>query len=412
MMQLEKYGHGGDLRTASEVYGNPEGGWLDFSSNMNPWGPPEAVGEIMRERWQEIVRYPDPGVRGLKAKLSEVYGIPEECILVGNGAAELIELVIRVWRPKMTVLAKPSFSEYEEAVHKIGGRITWLPLKQEEGYAVPAQWRERLAGEADWTGTASGAAEGGKAGGDGEAGEVRRADGVGEAEESGQAGNNNEALEVGTARGRAMFLGHPNNPTGRLIPKEVMNDLEQSGIPLIIDEAFMDFVPNEEEHSLLRTAAGSDRVIVIRSMTKFYAVPGIRLGFLAAHPDTVRKLAALQTQWSVNFAAQLIGEAVLGDHAYAKRTRAWLQEERPRLVRGLEQLGLTVVPSDVNFLLVSLPAEHGLSAAGLQQEMARRGILIRDASLFPGLTSRCFRVAVRLRNENERLLAVLKEVLS
>jgi threonine-phosphate decarboxylase len=360
-LKLERYGHGGDLRTAEESYGIAADEWLDFSSNMNPWGPPAVVGDIMRDRWREIVRYPDPGVRSLRSKLSQIYRVPAESILVGNGAAELIDLVIRVTKPVETILARPSFSEYEEAVHKTGGAVSEILLSRENGFLLPdsiRQWIERAEGQ-----------------------------------------------------GSTFFLGHPNNPTGRLIPSEILRDLTDSDAPLIVDEAFMDFVPDESRHSLIRVAAESRRVIVIRSMTKFYAVPGIRLGFVVAHPDTVRQLSALQTQWSVNFLAQLIGEAVLGEHAYAKRTRDWLMEERPWLTGQLQELGLSVVPSDVNFLLVRLSADHGMNVTQLQQEMARRGIMIRDASLFAGLDTSYFRVAIRLRHENERLVQLLQEVI-
>lgn len=359
-MQLERYGHGGDLRTAEEAYGIPADRWLDFSSNMNPWGPPEAVGELMRERWREIAHYPDPGVRKLRAKLSDVYGVPVESILVGNGAAELIELVVRLLNPANTLLAQPSFSEYEEAALKAGSSVRGVPLDARDDFCVP-----------DFKRTA----------------------------------------EQAAALHQAIFLGHPNNPTGRLIPDEVLRPLAASGAQLILDEAFMDFVRDEAERSLIRTASKSERVVVIRSMTKFYAVPGIRLGFLVAHPDLVRKLAALQTQWSVNYLAQLIGEAVLDDRAYAARTHDWLAEERPWLVERLRSLGLRVVPSDVNFLLAALPPACSMNAKQLQHALARRGIMIRDASLFKGLDDCYFRIAIRLRHENERLVQQLEAVL-
>jgi len=357
MQQLERYGHGGDLRTATEQYGIPEENWLDFSSNMNPWGPPEVVFKIMRDRWREIIRYPDPAVRGLRAKLADKYSIPAESILVGNGAAELIDLVIRVLNPSETILARPSFSEYEEAVEKVGGRIRELPLDAEHGFLL-------------------------------------------------QAANTAEVSE-----NRYLFLGHPNNPTGRLIPSETLQSLEDSGAGMILDEAFMDFVPDEENHSYIRKAAKSERVIVIRSMTKFYAVPGIRLGFMVAHPRLIERLSAVQTQWSVNFLAQLIGEAALDDNDYAKRTVAWLQKEKLYLIDKLGGLGLSVVPSDVNFLLVSLPRNIGWDVRRLQRAMAERGIMIRDASLFKGLDQSYFRVAVRLREDNEKLIAALTSIL-
>lgn len=382
-MQLERYGHGGDLRTAEDAYGIPADQWLDFSSNMNPWGPPEAVGDLLRDRWRDIVRYPDPAVRELRARLSAVYDVPMDSILVGNGAAELIELAVRLLRPATTLLARPSFSEYEEAIGKIGGNIAEWPLLAEDDFRVPDL---RI-----WVRQGADGANAGVA-----------------VDESACSDN----LDLSMPVDRAIFLGHPNNPTGRLVPDEALRGLVQSGAQLIVDEAFMDFVPDEASRSLLREAAASDRVIVIRSMTKFYAVPGIRLGFLVARPDRVRRLSALQTQWSVNFLAQLIGEAVLDDHAYAARTREWLARERPWLAGRLQALGLRVLPSDVNFLLVSLPAASGFTALRLQQAMAAHGIMIRDASLFRGLDASYFRVAIRLRHENERLVRALQEVLT
>ncbi|MFC5703033.1 threonine-phosphate decarboxylase CobD [Cohnella faecalis] len=353
-MKLERYGHGGDLATATEAYGLPQESWLDYSSNMNPWGPPEIVGELMKEHWRDVAKYPDPAVRRLRAKLSETYRIPAESILVGNGAAELIDLVVRVFKPEETVLARPSFSEYEEAVLKAGGRTRSVLLREERMFEL-ANAREFASG--------------------------------------------------------AVFLGHPNNPTGRLIPAHVLDELREAGSRMIIDEAFMDFVPDEEELSYIRRASESEQIQVIRSMTKFYAIPGIRLGFMVAHPDLIRRLAEAQTAWSVNFLAQLVGEAVLDERAYAERTKTWLLEERPWLSGELRSLGLVVYPSDVNFLLVSLAGLEGWNVGRLQRAMAGRGILIRDASLFEGLNDSYFRIAIRLRPDNERLIKELKECL-
>lgn len=356
---LERYGHGGDLQTAAELYGAPPGGWLDFSSNMNPFGPPAIVEDVIRACWREIERYPDPAVRGLRRKLSEKYGVPQESLLVGNGAAELIDLVVRAVRPETAVLARPCFSEYEEALRRSGSRIVEFPLQEAQGFAL----------------------------------------------------TDAERLREVTPPSAHLFLAHPNNPTGRLIPSAVLHELKAIGAGLILDEAFLDFVPEEEECSLLREAAESERIVVLRSMTKFYAVPGIRLGFLVAHPKLIERLRGMQVPWSVNFLAQRIGEAVLDEDDYAAKTRAWLREERPWLSGQLQSLGLSVVPGDVNFVLAALPAGTGWNVKRLQRRLARRGVLIRDASLFPGLDERYFRVAVKLRQENERLVLELRRAL-
>ncbi|PYI57505.1 cobyric acid synthase [Paenibacillus flagellatus] len=356
---LEQYGHGGDLTTAETLYGRPAGGFLDFSSNMNPFGPPDAVGRLLAERWRELARYPDPAVRGLRRAIAAAYGIPEESVLVGNGAAELIDLSVRVLAPRSVALARPSFSEYEEAVRKIGGDVVDVPLSAEDGFAL----RE-------------------------------------------------ETLREAAARADLLVLGHPNNPTGRLADRELLLRLVRDNVRLVVDEAFVDFVPDEGRVSLIRHAAETDGLYVIRSMTKFYAVPGVRLGFMVARPEAIRKLAELQVPWSVNAIAQWIGQAAFGETAYADRTRLWLAEERPWLTERLLELGLRVFESDVNFLLVSIPASIGLDVKTLQRRMGEAGVLIRDASLFPGLDESYFRLAIRLRAENETMLAKLRQAMT
>jgi threonine-phosphate decarboxylase len=355
---LECYGHGGDLLTAEETYGRPRDQFLDYSSNMNPLGPPDVVRQILSESWRDIVKYPDPAVRELRGKLSQKYGIGPESILVGNGAAELIDLIIRVLKPGNTGLARPSFSEYEEAVHKTGGSLTNIPLYAQHQFEL--QWSD---------------------------------------------------VEASLSAVDLYFLGHPNNPTGKMLPRHVLNWLLQSQRKVILDEAFMDFVPQEEEYSMLKLASTSHDLIVIRSMTKFYSIPGIRLGFIVAHPDLIEQLRQQQVQWSVNYLAQRIGTAVLDDDVFEQSTREWLHVEKPWLTDQLEQLGLEVVQSDVNFLLFSFSESSGITVKQAQQAMGRQGILIRDASLFEGLNERYCRVAIRLRADNLKLVQALQSTL-
>lgn len=355
---LERYGHGGDLLTAQETFGRPQDQFIDFSSNMNPLGPPEAVERIMKEGWRDIVNYPDPAVRGFRGAIARAYDIPEASILAGNGAAELIDLVVRTLRPKVTGIARPSFSEYEEAVEKAGGSIHDLVLSRQHGFILDRSAVREAAQSSD-----------------------------------------------------LLFLGHPNNPTGRLISHDVLQQLSMERIPVILDEAFIDFCPDEAERSMIRQAASSERLFVVRSMTKFFAIPGIRLGFIVAHPSWIARMRRLQVPWSVNFLAQSIGTAVMEDRAYIERTKTWLASERDWFVSQLAQLGLEVVPSDTNFLLFSFPEASGITVKLAQKYLGRRGILIRDASLFPGLGERNARIAIRLRPDNERLLQELERLL-
>ncbi|WP_281885245.1 cobyric acid synthase [Paenibacillus sp. YYML68] len=361
-MKLERYGHGGDLRTAAELYGAPEGGFLDFSSNMNPFGPPAAVRLVMAESWSELVHYPDPAVRELTQRLAQKHGVDAACILVGNGAAELIELAVRVLRPQNAAVARPSFVEYEDALRKAGSCIHDIALEASDGFQLKLERLERTAAVCD-----------------------------------------------------LVFLGHPNNPTGQLLPRAVLDWCralpEERTAKAVIDEAFLDFVPEEEQLSLARAASSKRNLIVIRSMTKFYAIPGIRLGYAVAHPDVIRGLKQLQVPWSVNAVAQRIGCAVLDDADYASQALAWLPEARRSLVEGLRQLGLCVYDSDVNFVLFST-RPLGLPVRALQEEMGRRGVLIRDASTFAGLDETYGRLAVKREQEHAVLLRTMAEAIA
>ncbi|MCL6457529.1 MAG: threonine-phosphate decarboxylase CobD [Gorillibacterium sp.] len=356
---LEAYGHGGDILTAKELFGRTS--FLDFSSNMNPFGPPPAVSRIISDYGSWITAYPDPAVRELRHRLACYHDIPEASILVGNGAAELIDLVIRLLKPARTALAEPAFVEYGDAVRKSGGAALPITLQAKDNFILDVEQLKQL--------------------------------------------------EHLAASPDLWFLGHPNNPTGQLLSPEVITHLLQSSRPVILDEAFIDFLPQEGELSLLKQAAAGKDLFVIRSMTKFYAIPGIRLGYMVAHPDRIRALRELQVPWSVNSLAQQIGCAVLEDAPYAEQTLHWLTAERPWLISQLQALGLTVFPSDTNYLLVSLADDSHLTAPMLQQSMGRLGVLIRDASLFAGLDTSFFRLAIKFRAANEQLLAVLDECL-
>jgi threonine-phosphate decarboxylase len=359
---LEKYGHGGDLATAEETFGRPpQGSFLDYSSNMNPLGPPPSVARAIRQFAAAIDRYPDPAVRKLTRRLAAIHGIAEESVLVGNGAAELIDLAARVQRPDTCAIPAPSFIEYADAIRKTGGTVIPVRLVAEDGFEL----------------------------------------------------NKKRIEEAMTHHGKPSmwFIGSPNNPTGRLVESALIRMLLDDGHYVVLDEAFIDLVPDGEAVSLLRLAAGHPKLIVLRSMTKFYAVPGIRLGYAAGHPDAIAAMRELQVPWSVNGLAQDIGLAVLDEEDYAKRTAAWIAEERPYMAQSLAAMGLEVIPSVTNYLLFAVPSAWRVTAAQLQRSMGEQGILIRDASRFDGLDERYCRIAVKLREDNHKLLAAMAQSL-
>ncbi|GKU78776.1 threonine-phosphate decarboxylase CobD [Paenibacillus sp. L3-i20] len=357
---LERYGHGGDLRTAAESYGLSVNSFLDFSSNMNPLGPPNIIHDVLVNYVREIHNYPDPAVRGLRDKLSLLHQVDATSLLIGNGAAELIDLVIRALKPTSVTVAVPCFAEYADAARKQGAVVNELPLNSESGFVLDEKWVQH-------------------------------------------------AIE--TSHGDVYMLGSPNNPTGRLVHPDLIMQLLESGAIVIIDEAFMDFVSEDKGVSLVERASTHHKLFVIRSMTKFYSISGIRLGYMVGHPDNMQVLRELQVPWSVNSLAQLIGEAVLDQQSFAIETMKWLQIERTWMITKLVGLGFEVCPSEANYLLLRLPASMNIDARQLQGELGRKGVLIRDASLFPGLDERYIRVAVKLRGQNEKLLSEFNKLL-
>ncbi|WP_025681125.1 threonine-phosphate decarboxylase CobD [Paenibacillus massiliensis] len=358
---IEIYGHGGDRETAAGLYGLPAADFLDFSANINPLGPPDEVKEALMNGLQSVIRYPDPGHRSLKSLLSRRLRISPERISIGNGAAESMALILLGLRPQRVGLVEPCFSEYAELSLKFGASTSRVYGKASLQWRADVEDIERLISEVD-----------------------------------------------------LLFMGQPNNPNGVQYGREellaVAAAAERSGTYLVLDEAFMDFIPAAERITLLPDLERYSRVILIRSMTKFYAIPGLRLGYALAAPDVIRRMTDQQVTWSVNGLALLAGEACLSSgQAYEDQTLKLIAQERQRLLSGLSELGCGVTASQTNYLLVRAPGMW--KAVELQDALGRRGVLIRSCAMYPGLTDSHFRIAVKDQEANQVLLSVMEAVL-
>ncbi len=300
-----------------------------------------------------LVHYPDPEARELRAALAEVYETPEDTFVLGNGAAELFYLFFEVERPKRVLLPVPSFSEYERAALASGADVEYFLLRERSGFAIDC-----------------------------------------------------EAL--------AVVLGNPNNPTGTLLSREELVRLSERltalGCSLVVDESFLDFRRDEAEHTIRREAGRLPHCLLVRSLTKFYAMPGLRLGFGVCMPALAAKLDAHKDVWNVNLLAQAAGVAALHDKDYQEKSKAFIAETAPKFAEAVAKLPnvATVLPPSANFLLLRLK-EAG-QAEGLIRGLRQNGILIRDCATFAGLSEGWLRLAVRKKEENERLLAVWREM--
>jgi threonine-phosphate decarboxylase len=329
---------------------------LDFSANINPLGWPREVKEAVRRALGEVVHYPDHGALRLRQDLAAYHRLTPDKILVGNGSTELIYLTARALQPRKALIVTPAFSEYKRAL----------------GAArVPAAFQA-----------------------------------------TGEEGNFTLTEPLDPQEAELVFLANPASPSGALLSPELLlktaASLTAAGVYLLLDEAFVDFV---EEASLKTHLGRFPRLLILRSFTKFFGIPGIRLGYLLGAPALLRRLAAFQEPWSVNTLAQAAGRACLRDRHYLARSRVLIRRERQYLLKGLKALpGLEPFPGAVNYLLVKI-SRPDWTAASLQKALLSQRIVIRDASNFRGLDDRFFRLAVRRRQENRRLLEALANLL-
>ncbi len=349
--------HGGDVYHLARSLGVQVKDLLDFSANINPLGFPPGLKPALLGALEGICHYPDRRCWELRRDLAVYHGLSPEQILVGNGSTELIFLLARALAPAKGLIVAPAFSEYEAALQVAG---------------VPVEFH--LTGEADNFTLGHGALD------------PRGAD--------------------------LVFLANPASPSGALLSPEhlieIISALDAAGVYVVLDEAFVDFV---EEASLKAELFRFPRLVILRSFTKFFGIPGVRLGYALAGQELIGRLTAAQEPWSVGTLAQAIGRACLADKDFMAQTRVLVHEEREYLLNRLAALeGLTPFPGAVNYLLVKI-TRPGWSAAPLRQAMLRHGVIIRDAGNFRGLDERFFRVAVRRRHENDRLLAALADCL-
>ncbi|GAC1425319.1 MAG: threonine-phosphate decarboxylase CobD [Candidatus Velthaea sp.] len=353
--------HGGDPETVAARYG-PAGQWLDFSANINPAGPSQRVLAALRAEAVNLIsltRYPTPHDRELQRAIADAHGCREAHIVVGNGAAALIESFVRCVGPRRALVPQPAFSEYARALAAQGCEVVGLTLDAAAGFAldVPAAVA---------------------------------------------------ALE--RERPDACIITNPHNPSGAVISREALGHVMEAaasfGVALLIDEAFVDYAPDA---SLVNDVLAADGdVFVLRSLTKFYAMPALRVGFGIAPARFAHAIRGRVPSWPITSFASVAAIAAIGDDAFASEARMTNELER-ELLRARLGVRVRVLPSAANFVMIELPC----AATELADIMARHHrIIVRDCSTYETLEGgRWIRVAVRSREENEAFVRALWETL-
>lgn len=355
--------HGGNRNDLAKRAGIDQDDLIDFSININPFGPPPGWRKAARIGLRNALVYPDSSASGIVSALALRYELPESRILVGNGSSELLFALARVastgmpgW-PAVTnaIIPIPSYVDYEDAFERAGIHVD-LVSTIADGFRINIL---RLAADAQF--------------------------------------------------GSAIILGQPNNPTGFSINNAELREAitERKDILWVIDESFADFVP---ELSSVCTLEATN-LVVIRSLTKFFAIPGLRLGWMAADPAWIGAVRRQIPPWSVNSVAMAVGEMALADNDYPDRTRQEVEKLRKKLIRRLERIpGLTVYPGEANFLLVRLD-NQSMDAHDLADHLLTNGIAIRIYHESQGLDARYFRIAVNGKKDNRKLWEAIEQEL-
>src|SRR3989339_1813162 len=351
-------GHGGHIKHSTNYRNN---GILDFSANINPLGFPENVRTIIFENFDDILHYPDIDCTSLRKYIGQKIRHSEDEIIVGNGSTELFYLIPRALKPAKGIVFQPTFSEFAEALKCSHAEILNNVLKEEEDFCFTYQ-----------------------------------------------------ESYFDDKKVKMVFLCNPNNPTGQLVEKAVILSMvkQHPDITFVMDEAFIDFVDEPGKYSVTHKAGTLRNLIVVRSLTKFYGFPGLRIGYLVAHMDLVKKMMEYKEPWSVNALAQCAATAALEDKEFFSRSREFMFHERMHLFNELSEIqGLSPYKPTANYIFVKINLS-GVTSLLLHERLLEHGIAIRDCSNFIGLNNNYFRIAVRTRDENMRLISTLKTLLT
>ncbi len=336
--------------------------WLDYSANINPLGVPQSFTNALKEHLYVLDVYPDPDYVDLRQSLAEFSNVKMENVLVGNGATEMIFLFFKALKASNALIIGPTFAEYARAAESAGTQVDYFILDWSNGFKLDMQ-----------------------------------------------------LLEAQLKQGyQVLTLCNPNNPTGNLIDlptlKQIIKLCEENQVQLLLDEDFIEFVDCGFQKSAVIFQSPS--LFIIRALTKFFAVPGIRLGWAISFNEALNsRIGQIREPWSVNCFAELAGITVVKDKTYINDSITWITNEK-RVFRDLLKSlkGIEVFEANCNFILLRLSIPF--CAQQCREYLLKEGFIIRDAGNFIGLDSQFIRVAVKDAASNKRLYQLLKSYLA
>lgn len=354
--------HGGNIYSIVREYGYPAREILDFSVNLNPLGTPAALTKMITDNLNEIMYYPDPEYIECRESIGSYHGLPYNLITAGNGATELIFLYCRVIKPAKAIIVAPAFSEYKSALEAVGASISYFELKEKDEFIPDI-----------------------------------------------------DSLKKELQKGYDLaVICNPNNPTGTLLSRKDILSLAEtaanSGCRIMVDESFMEFAPGKTSSWSVIDNTMSANIYVIRSLTKIFSMPGLRLGYgISIDGELNSKLAEQKEPWSINVFAAKSTKFLLNDLNYLNETRKHVSEENRFLTENMKNIAwLKTFISPVNYLLLKI--FNNMTSSRLCEELLKKKIMVRDASNFMFLNEKFIRIAVKDRESNSRLIDALNDI--
>ncbi|MEM2953530.1 MAG: threonine-phosphate decarboxylase CobD [Candidatus Bathyarchaeia archaeon] len=363
MSENQRRPHGGDVWGFSRKYRVPVENIIDFSAPINPFGPPPEALKAIKKFARLVKFYPDQDPMELKESICEyVTGINPKNVLIGNGSIELIYMFVELFGRSYEVLIPvPSFTEYERAASRAYAKP--LRVKMLEDFSL----------------------------------------------------DTNMIKDAITENTRIVIVCNPHSPSGRLFNREpILNLIDfccSKNVYVLIDENYIDFINLCKNYTVAPYVHKYDNLFVVRSFSKFFGMPGLRLGYGIGASKLIQSLENFRQPWNVSAPSLIAAQAALKDASFIEKTKKYMSREREKFAKMLKEIkALKVFPSETNFLLVRI-LDGYMTAKELKEKLAEKGILIRSCEDFCGLDERYFRVSVRKTKENLMLVQALKTIL-
>lgn len=364
MIQHTDHFHGSDLEAIEAIYGIKKEDIISFSANVNPLGLSYKLKSTLSEHLDVITSYPDREYTGLRNVISEYVLCPACNIMVGNGSTELISLFIQTIHPAKALIIGPTYSEYEREVSLGGGTSLYFPLEEAEDFRL-----------------------------------------------------NEDALKLQLNEGiDLLIICNPNNPTSGAVTRKQMRRIldvcKQYDIYVMVDETYIEFAEDYESINSVPLTSIYNNLIILRGISKFFASPGLRLGYaITGNTDLIREINAQKNPWTINSLAEVAGRLMFTDNEYIEATKDLIFSERERVTNALRQIdSLKVYEPIANFVLVQ-SLRDDIDADFLFDAAIKEGLMIRNCKTFPFLNNKFFRLCFMKPADNDRLLDVIRKAM-